>query len=496
MKMAALKKMFILYLALLAIPLAGAAEALFVFDNANFKSSYSLGDVLDSELKFSLSTSKDIEGYLTFDLVCSESSEHLPIIEKAYVSLKAGEEKGVNPLSPLRLSKSLVEEGGISGSCYLSAVLRNIKGDAYSTGTSGKFSITDEINVDIVLEKEEFYPGDKLRIGGTAIKSDGGETEGTATLIFGEDYSTEVKRGEFGFRLVLNDDIKSGSHVINISVSDEHGNNGEAIKEISIIPVLTSVNLKVNSDSFMPEDTLRIKPLLYDQADDELHEIIRIIISSPGNKEVLNKEVYSGEELDYSLEYSASPGAWRIEAATEGFEKNLEINKIFAVLENKRINAKMHLTSDGNIFNITNTGNVPYTEDIKIIFDDGDNVAEEVKKLSIGVGQSTAIKLNAPSGNYKISIESGGLKETFPGVSLTGESIKISYESGRERIALVRNVFLIFSLIIISVLLIAKYFREWSYRERSESRKKEGNLKRYISPEDDSNIFEIGGKNG
>ena len=121
---------------------------------------------------------------------------------------------------------------------------------------------------------------------------------------------------------------------------------------------------------------------------------------------------------------------------------------------------------------------------------------EDVEKLYLGVSESTSIKLNAPSGNYKISMESGDLSETFPSVSLTGEAVKVSYESGRERIALVRNIFMISLLVLLSVLFIAKYFRESSYRKRSESRKKDQKFKMYLNPEDDPDNLGIGGENG
>ena len=74
--------------------------------------------------------------------------------------------------------------------------------------------------IDITIDKNEFLPGERLEIDGIAILENGEEVDGTAVIDFGKEFTTDVSDSKFNLRLILNEDIKSGSHDVIISVAD------------------------------------------------------------------------------------------------------------------------------------------------------------------------------------------------------------------------------------------------------------------------------------
>ncbi len=464
-----MKSASVLLILLLLIPFS---RATIVLDN--FESKYNLGDEFDSELDFVLLESRDVEGSLSFELRCHDSSYQ---IFNLHSQIYAGEKTEINSPFPVILSRYLVENYNLTGFCYVEVVLKDFKGIKIDSAVSNRFLITDKIDVMLILEKDEFLPGERLIIEGIAIKSNGDEAKGTSVLILGKEYTSDIRRGKFSFKLALNESIKSGNNTIKIAVSDNDGNKGEAMKEIIIIPILTSISLEIIKDSIMPGETLMLKPGLYDQANDETYGYIDIIIYSPNNKEVLNKKMSSGEEFGYSLSNKAIPGEWKIKAIAD---KNIETNKIFQVMKNRAIKAEIYQISGETAFNITNIGNVPYQEDMTIFFETENSVIEKTKKLSLDIDESAYFKLSAPMGDYEISIKSGDFSKTFMNISMTGESVRISGIPGKERKALVRNIILILSLSSILFLLGTKYLRERYYRKKMSSRKS-NTLERYMS---------------
>ncbi len=467
--MGIIKSVSILLILLLIIPSSRATIVL-----NNFESKYNLGDELDSELDFALLESRNVEGSLSLELKCHDSSYQ---IFNLHSQIYAGEKTEISSPFPVLLSRYLVENHNLTGFCYSEAVLKDFKGIKIDSAVSNRFSITDRIDVMLILEKDEFLPGERLTIEGIAIKSNGDEAKGTSVLILGKKYTADIRRGKFNFKLSLNDSIKSGNNTINIIVSDNDGNKGEATREIIIVPILTSMNLEIAKDSVMPGETLMLKPVLYDQANDEIYGYVNIIIYSPNNKEVLNKKMSSGEEFGYSLSNLAIPGEWKIKAIAEN---NIETNKIFKVMKNMAIKAEIFQISGETAFNITNIGNVLYQDDMTISFETESSVIEKTKKLSLDIGESTHFKLSAPMGDYKIFIKSRDFSKTFMNISMTGESIRILDIPGKERKALVRNIILILLLSSILFLLGTKYLRERYYRKKMRSRKS-NTLERYMS---------------
>lgn len=491
--MGAIKQVFILLMILTIIPSVYAADAIFVMSDV--KSAYNLGDVLDSELEFSLTASQNIEGCsLSLEINCPEFSY---TIKNDYIRLKAGKKEVITP-SPVKLSKFLVEELNLFGSCHLEATLRDVKDRIVGSGLSPKFLITDNVEITLMFEKEEFLPGDRLKIEGLATKSNGDSLEGISTITFGQEYYSDVTSGKFILKLIIDDYIKSGIHALNATVLDTEGNTGKITEEVIITPVLTSLELGLNYDSFLPKDTLVISPVLYDQAGDKMKGYVQLTIISPDKAEVLNKQAVSGDQISYSFGSLAFPGDWRIIAVADGINQEFKTEEFVKVNEVSLIKAELSNSSENVIFDIINLGNVPYTKEISILFENNNGTIEKIKRLFLGVGESVSFKLTAPEGDYSISINTEEFSKTFSDISLTGKSIKVFDESGRERKSLVRNIVLLSFLVFIAFLLGTKYFREWSYRKRIESIRKEGRtLKMYLNnSEEDLEPFSMGGKNG
>lgn len=458
-----LKKVVVFLALLLLLPSASASITL-----NDFKPVYNLGDELNFEI--SILESKNINCFVKLTLNCDDSST---LIYQQSVNLRANNIEKITPEFHLILTKPYIDAYDLLGLCYIEATLEDMEAKRVSNALSDTFTISDMIKISAIFNKEEFLPGEKIVIEGIATKENGENVDGVSIIAFGKDYVRDIYNSKFSFNLVLNNDIRSGSHQISISVSDENGNKGEYSKEIAIIPVLTNMRLELNEESFLPGDELLIKSTFYDQAGDNMEGDAVLFIISADNMDIIEEKVFSGEEIGYIFERDAFPGDWEIITASG----NVESRKFVKVLENEKIDVEF----TGDSLSITNVGNVIYRKAINIGFEGYEDIVKKTKNLALDVGETITYKLSAPEGDYNLTISNDDVEKIFGGVSLTGKSISVTDTSGSERKALIKTMMMALLVGAFVFIFGMKYYREWRYRnKRAKMRKDDEAVYGYI----------------
>jgi hypothetical protein len=141
----------------------------------------------------------------------------------------------------------------------------------------------------------------------------------------------------------------------------------------------------------------------------QIRDSVQVSISDINNQKVFNYVVFSGEDNLFNVQKDFPSGNWQIKASYQG----KEVTRLFSVIE--RQEAKFSLDGDNLI--ISNTGNAPYTETVKILIGD----KEISQKQNIDLGGYRQIKLVAPNGKYNVQVSVNGITQiSKQDVELTG----------------------------------------------------------------------------
>lgn len=453
------KRFTFLVVLLLLLVLPGANAAITLRGHAAI---YNLGDNLDIEVN--ISESEPLNGFITLNLDCDNSSL---LFYKVPLSIEAEKEKFLEVPS-LFLSEHML------GLCYIKAALEDIENNAIDEVSTEHFTVSNIINLTVVFNKKVLLPGEKLAIEGKAIKLNGKKLDGSAKVTLdGVDYPSLVKDSFFEVETSLAKDIKSNEHVIEIFVFDSFGNKGSAFGTIFITPVPTTLELMPNKGSFLPEEDLSVRAILYDQAHDEISRNVILSLTSPAGKEQLNVKVLTGELVGYTFERGALPGNWQIKAISSG----LEAKGTIVMQEHKAIDMSLA----GSILHIINMGNVLYAETIGVEFKQGDSITAKNETISLDVGEETSIKLSAPNGNYDVSVEGVIMKKTFSNVPLTGSVIAVRKLSDIRKANFIKYSSIVLLFVIILLLIGKKLSSSIKEKRKREALKtEEGAIYQYM----------------
>ena len=362
---------------------------------------YSLGD--EMKIQLSASETQDIEGIMSLTLKCD--SYEVQFFTTS-VKLNADEPKDFI-VEPLRLEKE--------GNCKISAELKKINQTLDSMETS-EFEIENAINITLELNKDHFSPSETLDIIGAVNKANGQQFSGVGIVGFEKNYNLNIKNGKFSTSIAIDSQIKSGMHLIAISIKDDYGNNGVLEKEIYVQAIPTRIDIGLDKEKFFPGDNISASASLYDQAGDDMNGSVIATLYNPEGIDMATKSV-SGDTLDYALSSNAPPGNWWIYTYSEGIKER----KFFYVEKVEKIDVSMV----NNTLRIKNSGNVEYKKSIEVkFFSDNQNVTK-LLDLSIPLGKESTFSLNAPDGDYNITIKAGDSEESFY-ASLSGNAIAIN----------------------------------------------------------------------
>ena len=228
---------------------------------------------------------------------------------------------------------------------------RNKNKDVFSLGN---IIVTDKLSANIILSKQEYLPGENLEISGDVDSKD---------YIFSfnlDDVKYEERFEDTGFYyyIKLKDDIKSGSHALKFNINDEYGNHYEEEMDMVIIGVPRYLDVNVNEEGYLPEDTVEIFAAVYDQGGDIYEDTINLNVVSPKKIDLLDMGVSSGTVYGLGLEKHIAPGSYKILAKSTDFNEEI----YFIVNELEKINAYY----EDNRLKVSNEGNVPINDEITV----------------------------------------------------------------------------------------------------------------------------------
>ncbi len=371
------------------------------------KEVYNLGDVVD--VPVTIKTFGDISGVFQMELICGGAP--INFFKYSGVKLSSGEEKKID--SSLLLIKNII--GNNKGVCKIKAKL----GEEYIL--TENFKISELLIIDSSLSKTEFEPGETILLKGKVKKETQEDSNGFIKIeIISEENITQegtILNGEFETNITLPSDISAGDYLLKIHAyeKDSDGtitNQNTKSHNLYIKQIPKNLELIFEKEEINPEEELKVKAILHDQAGNSIESTVFITIKDSKEKIIEQKELETEEFLEYEIPQGEISSLWKIYAVSN----KLNIEKEFKILEKEDIEL--------NIINKTiyakNTGNVFYNKTILI------KIEEEPLNLNIqlDVGETKKYLMKAPDGEYKIKIVSND-EEISEVVSLTGNAIGI-----------------------------------------------------------------------
>ncbi|MDO8556395.1 MAG: hypothetical protein Q7R96_04460 [Nanoarchaeota archaeon] len=284
-----------------------------------------------------------------------------------------------------------------------------------ATFTLPTLTIANELTITLDNNNQHNKPGTKLSIGGTVKTKDKPVNSGSISWTF-EDIvgETTITSGTFDFSVTLPTTATTGEHILTITAKDEFGNTGETTLTYIIDAQPTDLTLLVEEGTFAPQEIITVTATVHDQAGILYEEDITLTVKDAEGTTVFTDVLTSGTSKELQLPVFATPGTWNIKAETNTFTTK----KTFNVKTYKQLDYKL----EGNSLIVTNIGNVPYKEPVKITMQGFERPVNVVRNLNLEVNESETIDLGegTPTGAYSVSVG----EKTFANVPITGHEKK------------------------------------------------------------------------
>ncbi|MEA3378628.1 MAG: hypothetical protein U9Q69_03220 [Nanoarchaeota archaeon] len=329
-----------------------------------------------------------------------------------------------------------------AGQYFIDLFIKDNQGNEKLFEEAVDFNLIKEISVIADSDGKKFKPGQTIKITGdaqTILRKDIAAAS-LNILLDEKNYNSEVQDGKFEYGLELPGDIKSGRHIINITVQDEFGNHGKDQIEIEIEAVPSKLENILNSQIIDPNDVLEVKVHLLDQANENIDTTIKVEVRDPEGDVRVDKEVQSNQKILFRIPQFGIPGIWEIESSYNDYSDldKFSVNEIKDVLIEK----------EDEIIKITNIGNIDYDEEIRISATDGKNEYNIKKKKEIAPNQTIIINLKKeiPSGTYDLSVDTDEAGKSFSG--------NVIVEGGKP----VKSFNFIYILLVLTFTIILVYF--------------------------------------
>ncbi|MBT3398101.1 hypothetical protein HOA55_04345 [archaeon] len=350
----------------------------------------------------------------------------------------------------------------IIGSCRLSASLGE------NTASSKTFTISDEISVTPTLDKINYNPGEEITLTINATKANGKALNGFLEVKNATEFTKEVEGGSAIETFTMSETAEAGSYTLMISAYDtnkdgDHLNIGNTTVFFKINQIATRVSTSLSKVEVIPGENLTIGSDIFDQSEKEMPGTVSLIIISPEDEEIL-KTIQSQETISIDFPTNATEGLWKIHSTFSDLEDETE----FEIMELQK--AEFHI--EGGVLRINNIGNVPYNKTVSI------KIGETISEISLNIkeGKEKNFNLEAPDGEYTITVEDG--ETNFEGsVLLTGNAISVK---DLETVGIFTNysVVWIFLIIILGATGVILFFR---YRKKGKIPTGKGKIKEKIN---------------
>ena len=245
------------------------------------------------------------------------------------------------------------------------------------------FNLYNELIISAQFSKSNYLPGDVLTVAGSVHKKTGPNVEDTKIDILFENqtFTSDVKDGKYSFTNILDKNIKSYSHEVKFIIKDSKGNIGEQVINFKVTPIPTNLDVELDKPGYIPEDTITIKPHLYDQAHDILQRALKIKITDIDGNVALDSAKQTTDTIEYKLPQFSKPGDWKLDMESEGLKlsKSISIEKI----------ETLNIDLVGQTLVIKNMGNELYNDKVDI---DSDGIIKS-QEVRLKPSEQTSIEL-------------------------------------------------------------------------------------------------------
>ena len=399
---------------------------------------YNLGEEFTSEIDIGESAI----GYMDINLVCDLQTQNLY--------------RGVPESQKIILKRRLIPTyiSDLSGQCYLESVY----GGEINKGST--FKISKQINIQLITAQKEYLVGTAIKIKGTAIKESNGLVgeiqSGFVEAILSESLKVAgiVKNGQFELNLMIPTSSKKGDYVLTVRVF-EKDNQGSVLSttdsnyDIKILQKPGSAEIAIDFPSVIPGENMNVIPMLYDLAGEEMESNLLMQVKDSGENIIFQGVIPANKEVSIPTQTSTPNGSASIIIQKD----NITSEKIVYIKELRKINAEIK----NQTMYLTNVGNVPYIQMVEIKI--GDEVV--FKEVSVGLNETKAYNLYAPSGDYEVQIKDE-LDTIYnqPGISITGNAISVEEAKTKINNFMIENpIIWVFIALVIIGFLVATFMK-------------------------------------
>jgi hypothetical protein len=422
-------KLLPLFLVFILIPVSYASMEVV----SQLENEYNLGE----EISFSVKIIPDVTDNALVKLTLKCTNKEVPYYI-APIELEDGKEVVVEALPIKAFSEGL---------CTIRANIESLEGSSLEGVSSDEFSVSDKLEISFTVDKTDVLPGDKIKVEGSASKKGGSVGDGNVVITFGNLVDQmELKRDKFSYEFELEEDVKSGEHTLTVEVSDTHGNSDTGSSVVNVEAIPSKLDFELNKNEFKPEDILKLKVNLLDQADDAIFDDVDVKLFKKklftDDVVIFDKEIEANKEFEFTFDAGALPDTYILKAVFDELEKEVEVS----VLEYPKIEMRV----EGNIVVIKNVGNVKYNDETTIVLDKRNKTYFINKKVKLGIGDETAIDLSKEvgSGSYTVTLPEDSVgEEVVENVADEGvvgndvdEVTKKKAPAGKEGTNVVKNV--------------------------------------------------------
>ena len=327
------------------------------------------------------------------------------------LTLKCTEKEVPYYISPLSLKKSIEKivdapkiKAFSEGLCTIKVNLEDLNGGGLDGITSNEFKVSSLLDLTITSDKKNVLPGDIIKIKGSALKKGNKIDEGIIVIsVGGKKGEVELNNKDFSYELKLDEDIKSGEHMINLEVRDPYDNYGQAGIDIFVEAVPKTFELELNRNEFFPKETMEFIAYLVDQAEDPINGDVKLKLIK--KKTLLRDEIVifdvlvnSNMKYYFGFNYSTLPYEYKL----EGIFDDIDTKKTITILDYPKI--EMIVSGDKVI--VKNMGNVRYNNDTTIVLENMGNKYILNKRIKLDVGEEMEIDLSKEviGGSYTVTL--------------------------------------------------------------------------------------------
>jgi len=409
---------------------------------------YNYGD----ELNFNVRIFEEGDGPFEIRLVCGSDEKSLVYDSQLVVEDNKTVEKSYT------LSNDFLKD--MDG-------IYNIEASYNNESVKGSdFEITRDIEVSLGRDRIVRKVGDVVEIYGDAVKENGDDVDGFLNFSLKEadlNLIREVRGGDFFIDFTL-PVVEPGNYSMKFNVYEKDGeitNYGTGSIPLTVEQTATNLEI-ISNESVVPGENFVLMSVILDQVGEIMEGEIGLIIM--GKEESIYQDIVdSGDEVSLPVSNTEEPNFWQIEANGSG----LGDRKVVDVEELEKANFDIR----NETLHIENIGNVEYQRSIKVLIGD----EKVVKNINLGVGDSMALKLSAPEGEYNVTATDG--METFSGfIYLTGQVVGV--DEFRESAGLIAKYPVVWTFLILVLgglifVLSKKMVRKKSYSYPVENDSKE-----------------------